>query len=75
MATSIKLSPDAERRLADLSAHTGRPRDFHLQELVEKGLEDLEDYYLACEVRDRVRAGQEKVYTSTDVRRELGVED
>ena len=50
MATSIELTPDAEKRLDFLASRTGRSKDFYLRELVERGLEDLEDYYLAADV-------------------------
>lgn len=30
----------------------------------ERGIEELEDYYLATDVLERVRAGDEKVYSA-----------
>ncbi len=71
MATSIQLSPDAERRLAFLAAQTGRAEAYYLQEIVERGLEDIEDYYLAADVLQRVRTGQEQVHSAAEVRAEL----
>ena len=50
MATSIQLTPNAEQRLDFLVAQTGRSKAFHLREIIERGLEDLEDYYLAADV-------------------------
>ena len=38
-------------------------------------IEDREDYYLATQVLERVRSGQEKVYSSSDARKELGLDD
>lgn len=75
MPTSIRLSPDTERRLATLASQTGRTKAFYLREMIERGLEDLEDYYLAADVLERVRKGQERVHTAPDVRRELGLDD
>lgn len=75
MATSIRLSPETEQRLDFLAAQTGRTKAFYLREIVEQGLEDLEDYYLAADVLERVRKGQEKVFSSAQVRKELGLED
>ena len=75
MATSIQLSSEDERRLEFLASQTGRSRDLFLQEIVERGLEDIEDYYLAMEVLERVRKGQEPVYTSAEVRRNLRLDD
>ena len=75
MATSIRLSPNAERRLDLLVSETGRSRAFYLREVVERGLEDLEDYYLAADVLQRLRVGNEKVYTAAEVNRALALDD
>ncbi len=74
MATSIRLAPDTEQRLDFLAAQTGRTKAFYLREIIEKGLEDVEDCYLAADVLERVRKGQEKTFTSADVRTDLGLE-
>ena len=41
----------------------------------ERGLEDLEDYYLATDVLERLRKGQEKTHSAADVRSALGLDD
>ncbi len=73
MATSIRLDPSIEQRLDQLAASTGRTKAYYLRELVSKGLEDLEDFYLAAGTMERVRAGQERVYSLDDVERQLGL--
>ena len=75
MATSIRLSPETERRLAFLAEQTGRTKAFYLREIIDRGLEDIEDYYLAADVLERVRKGQEQVHSAADVREGLGLED
>ena len=75
MTTSIQLHPDIERRLDFLASETGRPKAFYIREMIEQGLEDIEDYYLAAEVLQRVRAGDETVHSDADVRKELGLDD
>lgn len=75
MATSIRLAPATERRLDSLAAQTGRTKAFYLRELIERGIEDLEDYYLAAEVLERIRKGEEPVHAAADVRRDLGLDD
>ena len=75
MATSIELTPDAEKRLDFLASRTGRSKDFYLRELIERGLEDLEDYYLAADVLERLRQGSEKAYSATAVRETLALDD
>jgi RHH-type rel operon transcriptional repressor/antitoxin RelB len=74
MATSIRLDPALEKRLDHLVAQTGRTKAYYLRELVAKGLDDLEDYYLAAATVERVRKGEEKVYSSGEVRKDLGLE-
>jgi RHH-type rel operon transcriptional repressor/antitoxin RelB len=75
MATSIRLAPETEQRLDFLAAHTGRTKAFYLREIIEQGIEEMEDYYLAADVVERVRKGQEKLHTAADVRRDLGLGD
>ncbi len=75
MATSIRLAPEIEQRLDFLASHTGRTKAFYLREIIERGIEDLEDYYLAADVLERVRKGQERVYSLGEVERNLGLAD
>lgn len=75
MPTSIRLSPEAEKRLDLLAAQTGRTKAFYLRQIIEHGLDDLEDYYLAADVLERVRKGEEKTHSSAQVRRDLGLDD
>lgn len=75
MATSIRLAAETEKRLDFLASNTGRTKAFYLRELIEQGLEDLEDYYLAASVLERVRKGQEQVHSAADVRKDLGLDD
>ncbi|KJS08037.1 MAG: CopG family transcriptional regulator [Gammaproteobacteria bacterium BRH_c0] len=75
MATSIRLTPDIEQRLDHLATQTGRTKAYYLREIIEQGLEDLEDYYLAADVLERVRKGQEQVHSAADLRKDLGLDD
>lgn len=75
IATSILLTPETKRRLDFLSAQTGRTKAFYLRQMIENGIEDMEDYYLAAEVMERVRKGQEKTYFTAEVRKDLGLGD
>ena len=60
MATSIRLSPELEKRLDYLVSQTGRTKAYYLRQMIERGLDDMEDYYLAADVLERVRKGEEK---------------
>ena len=75
MATSIRLSEKAEQRLYFLAAQTGRTKAFYLRQMIESGLDDLEDYYLSAEVVERVRKGEEETHSSAQVRSDLGLDD
>lgn len=75
MPTSIRLDPAIERRIDALAKETGRSKAFYLREIIRQGIEDVEDYYLAEQVMQRVRRGEEKVYSAEEVRRELGLDD
>ena len=75
MATSVRLKPEVEARLDALAAATGRTKAYYLREIIERGLEEIEDYYLALEVSERVRRGEERVYSEAEVRRSLGLDD
>jgi RHH-type transcriptional regulator, rel operon repressor / antitoxin RelB len=75
MPTSVRLEPEIERRLDLLAEKTGRTKAYYLRELIAKGLEDIEDFYLADVAMERLRRGEERTYTSAEVRRDLGLED
>jgi RHH-type rel operon transcriptional repressor/antitoxin RelB len=57
MATSIRLAPETEQRLDHLASQTGRTKAFYLREIIENGIEEMEDHYLAADVLERVRKG------------------
>ena len=75
MTISTNLSPEAERRLDILVAQTGRSREYYLPEIIDRGLAEVEDYYLAVQVLERVRAGKERVYSDAELSKRLGLED
>jgi RHH-type rel operon transcriptional repressor/antitoxin RelB len=75
MATSVRLEPRIEERLDALAARTGRTKAYYLRELIERGLEDLEDFYLADAAMERLRKGEERTYSSAEVRKQLGLDD
>jgi RHH-type rel operon transcriptional repressor/antitoxin RelB len=75
LATSIRLAPEIENRLDQLARKTGRTKAFYLREIIESGIAEVEEYYLAAETLARVRKGQEKVYSAASVRNDLGLDD
>ncbi len=75
VATSIRLAPEISNRLDRLAAKTGRTKAFYLREIIEGGIGEMEDYYLAAETLERVRTGKERVYSAAAVRSDLGLDD
>lgn len=75
MATSVRLASEIEQRLDFLASKTGRTKAFYLREIIERGIEDIEDYYLAADVVERIRKGEEAIHSSADVRKDLGLDD
>ena len=73
MATSIRLSSETESRISVLANETGRSKAYYLRQLIENGLDELEDYYLSEKVMERVRNGEEKTYSIEEVEKELGL--
>ncbi|SCN46983.1 Helix-turn-helix protein, CopG [methanotrophic endosymbiont of Bathymodiolus azoricus (Menez Gwen)] len=75
MATSVRLNSEIEQRLNNLAAKTGRSKAFYLREIIEAGLSDMEDYYFAINTLERVRKGEEAVYSLDEVEKSLGLDD
>ncbi|GIU14265.1 type II toxin-antitoxin system RelB family antitoxin [Shewanella morhuae] len=71
---AIRLPDDIETRLAALAHQTGRTKTFYAREAILTHLEDLEDYYLAERVSERIRKGEERLFSLDEVERELGLE-
>ena len=75
MATSIRLEPAIEQRLDRLAQMTGRPKADYLRDLVTAGLDDLEEYYSAASIMERVYKRAKPVYSAAQVRQQLGLAD
>jgi RHH-type rel operon transcriptional repressor/antitoxin RelB len=75
VATSIRLAPELSQRLDQLALKTGRTKAFYLREIIEGGISEMEEYYLAADTLKRVRKGQERVHSAAAVRKDLGMGD
>jgi RHH-type transcriptional regulator, rel operon repressor / antitoxin RelB len=75
MPTSIRLDPETEMRITALAKETGRTKAFYIREIIRQGLEDVEDLYRAEQVMQRVRRGEEKIYSAEEVWKRLGLDD
>ena len=75
MTISIRLDPETEKRIAVLVTKTGRTKSSCLREIIERGIEEMEDYHLAVEILERVEKGEERVYSLEEVKADLGLDD
>ncbi len=75
MPTSIRLAPELDDRLSHLALKTGRTKAFYLREIIETGLDEAEEYYLAAETLTRARQGRERVHSAVSVRKDLGLDN
>jgi RHH-type rel operon transcriptional repressor/antitoxin RelB len=75
MAILFELDAKTEQRLKKLAMRTGKTLDTHLRELIAYDIEDLEDLYLAESTMQRVASGKEPIYSSEQVRKNLGLAD
>jgi RHH-type rel operon transcriptional repressor/antitoxin RelB len=74
MPTSVRLDPTTEARLEQLAAATGRSKAFYLRELIEAGIDDLEDAYLGAAALEAHRRSGEATIPLDQVMRNLGLE-
>jgi RHH-type rel operon transcriptional repressor/antitoxin RelB len=66
---AIRLSPDIEKRLEELSKKTGRTKTYYAREAIIEHIDDLEDCYLAV---DRLKNPGRR-WTMEEVEKELGL--
>ena len=72
---AIRLQEDIDARLESLAKRTGRSKTFYAREAILEHLEDLEDLYLAEQVVQRMRKGEERTSTLEEVEARLGLAD
>jgi RHH-type rel operon transcriptional repressor/antitoxin RelB len=72
---ALRLPPEIEERLEALAKATGRSKSFYVREALLEHLEEMEDAYLAAATLERVRLGKERVFTTEEVRKDLGLDD
>jgi RHH-type transcriptional regulator, rel operon repressor / antitoxin RelB len=68
---SVRLPEDIEKRLEALAKATGRSKTYYVREALIQKLEDMEDLYMAEAVLERIRSGEEKVYSAEEFWRDM----
>ena len=63
---AIRLPPAIEQRLERLARRTGRTKTFYAREAILEHLDNLEDIYLAEEIWERIRRGEERTIPLND---------
>ncbi|MDD3918000.1 MAG: ribbon-helix-helix protein, CopG family [Synergistaceae bacterium] len=72
---AVRIPEDLDNRLNTLARRTGRSKNSFVREALLRQLDDIEDYYLGMETLERIRNGEERVYSAAEARRELGLND
>jgi len=72
---AIRLPIEIETRLDELVKRTGRSKTSFVREAILQHLDDLEDRYLAEQVVQRIRNGEELTSTLDEVEARLGLAD
>ena len=67
---TVRLSEEISDRLDDLSLEIRRKRSFIIKSALEQYLNEYADYQIAL---DRLKDKQDKIITSEDLRKELGI--
>jgi RHH-type rel operon transcriptional repressor/antitoxin RelB len=74
MGTTIQLDPEIDARLEQLAKATGRTKEFYLKELIQQGMDELEDAYLGALEADRVRRDESSTRPLDAVMQDLGLD-
>ena len=72
---AIQLPEEIEVRLDNLAQRTGRSKNYFALEAILEHLDNLEDLYLAEQVKMRIESGEEHTSTLTEVEARLGLAD
>ena len=64
---SVRLNPELEKRLQEFIHKSHRSKSSCVQQALEEFLEDQEDYLEALAVLERIKRGEEKVYSLEEI--------
>lgn len=75
MPITLELPGELEERFNALAEQKGSSKEAYLLALIEREIEDTEDYYAGIEVLEKIKRDEMPVYSSEEVRRSLDLED
>lgn len=70
---TCRVEDEIEERLERLASETHRTKSFYVREALLNSLDDMEDVYLADQVIERIRKGEETTSTLAEVGARLGL--
>ncbi len=71
---TLRLPEQLDERLNNLTKQTGRAKSYYLVQALENYLEDMEDLLISNAIVEKIASGQEKTYSSTEVRNAIKLE-
>lgn len=74
MATTVRLNKELENRIKKLAATTGRSQSFYINQMLENGIDRVEQIYGILHETEQYQAGNLETYSSDELRRELDLE-
>ena len=75
MGTMIELPEEVDKYIDALVDETGQSKEYYIEEILERLVEDIQDYYMAIQVLGRVERGESKLRSESEVRKSLGLDD
>ena len=70
---TCRVEDEIEVRLERLASETSRTKSYYVREALLKGLDEMELVYLADQVIERIRKGEESTSTLAEVGARLGL--
>jgi RHH-type rel operon transcriptional repressor/antitoxin RelB len=75
MEITLQVDPDIAIYLERIVREYGHSPEYWLMEMARNSREDLEDVLLADKAMEEVRSGRERIYSTEEMEREIGLED
>ncbi|MBY5358836.1 TraY domain-containing protein [Rhizobium leguminosarum] len=72
---ALRLPPEIEARLDELSKRTGRSKSFYARQAILEHLDDLEDIYLAEKRLEELRRGESDTVSLAELMARHGLEN